>query len=80
MEKSSLNYEKRVGNKRQAKCKYKQRYSKKIQRVLRKEINQQIKTNRRINKEIYGGKEIMGKKEETTDIIHYLYPQLKKWE
>lgn len=51
-------YEKERCNKRQIKCNYKQSDSDKIQRILRKKFNKQITTNRRINKEVSGGKEM----------------------
>jgi len=56
--KTSFDYEKRGGDKGQVKCNYRQTTSKKIQRFLRKETHKQIKTSRRINKKIHGGKKV----------------------
>lgn len=85
MKKSYLTYEKGVGDKGQIKRQYRQRPSKKIQRFLRKKINQQIKTSRGINKEIYGGKKvrnfekIIGEKFLTSNIENNEYSYQKKY-
>jgi len=56
--KTSFVHEKRGGNKRQVKYNYRQVTSKEVQRVLREKPNQQIQTSGRINKKVFGGKEM----------------------
>src|SRR3989344_2016250 len=56
--KTSFVHEKRGGNKRQVNYNYRQVTSKEVQRVLREKPNQQIQTSGRINKKVFGGKEM----------------------
>jgi len=69
MKKTSSSYEKGVGNKSTIKYNNRQINSKKIQRILSKKLNKQIGQNRKINKEVYGGKEIMVNERKTENIV-----------